>query len=66
MRKRWKIKGEVLRPYYIDIWYTNTVVIYIRAFTQAGAERKGLRKLRRRYKTDEVKVIRVRQLNSER
>ena len=66
MRKRWKIKGEVLCPYYIDIWYTNTVVIYIRAFTRSGAERKGLRKLRRRYKTDEVKVIRVRQLKSER
>ena len=64
MRKRWKIKGEVLCPYYI--WYTNTVVIYIRAFTQSGAERKGLRKLRRRYETDEVKVIRVRQMKSER
>ena len=58
--KKWKVKAELLEPWYINCWYDNKRVIYVYAFTQNGAERKALRKLRRRYRCKKCRVVRIR------
>ena len=60
--KKWKVRAVVTMLYYIGVYRPVKLTIYVRAFTENGAKRKALRKLKKRYKSKKVEIIRVRQI----
>lgn len=60
--KKWKVRAVVTMLYYIGTYYSVKLTIYVRTFTENGAKRKALRKLKKRYKSKKVEIIRIRQI----
>jgi len=62
MIKKWKVRAVVTMLYYIGVYRPQKRTVYVRAFTEAGARRKVLRKLKKRYKPKEIEIVRIRQV----